>query len=239
MEQILASIGASFATFFEFSAFWNVVSDPVSWGVIGTLMLLEGLLSADNALVLAVMVQHLPLKEQRKALFYGIIGAYTFRFLAIGIGAFLIKVWWIKLIGAAYLLWISVKHFLSKNEGTRRFSGRKMGFWHTVLAVEIMDIAFSMDSVLAAFGISDEVWVLYLGGILGVLMMRSVAQIFLTLIKRYPELETAAFLLIAVIGFKMAAEAFHFPISDVAFFSGMIVIFCSSFVLHHVHVKKF
>lgn len=240
LEQILAGIAASYASFFEFREFWDVVSDPVCWGVIGTLMLLEGLLSTDNALVLAVMVKHLPMQQQRKALFYGIISAYIFRFLAIGIGAFLIKIWWIKLIGAVYLLWVSAKHFLAKSTGPgRRAAGRKMGFWHTVLAVEVMDIAFSVDSVLAAFGVSDEVWVLYLGGILGVLMMRSVAQLFLILIRRYPELETTAFVLIAVIGFKMLGAVFHVQVNDAVFFSALMVIFLSGFVLHHFHIRRF
>ncbi|MEH7120616.1 hypothetical protein V7128_24830, partial [Neobacillus vireti] len=66
--------------------FKEVFTNPASWGVIGTLIILEGLLSADNALVLAVMVKHLPKKQQRKALFYGIFGAYFFRVVAIGIG---------------------------------------------------------------------------------------------------------------------------------------------------------
>lgn len=240
MEQLLTGIAASYASFFEFGDFWAVVSDPLSWGVIGTLMMLEGLLSADNALVLAVMVKHLPPQQQRKALFYGIIGAYTFRFLAIGIGAFLIKIWWVKLIGAIYLLWVSAKHFLAKSSNPgRRAAGRKMGFWHTVVAVEVMDIAFSVDSVLAAFGVSGEVWVLYLGGILGVLMMRSVAQLFLILISRCPELETTAFVLVAVIGVRMLGAAFYIQVNDIVFFSALMVIFLSGFVLHHFHVKKF
>ena len=67
------------------------ITDPVSWGYIGTLVVMEGLLSADNALVLAIMVKPLPAKQQKKALMYGLIGAYFFRFLFIGIGLFLIS----------------------------------------------------------------------------------------------------------------------------------------------------
>lgn len=100
-----------YASFFDWEMWVEVLTDPVSWGLIGSLVVLEGLLSADNALVLAVMVKHLPEKQRKKALTYGLIGAYFFRFLFIGLGMILIKFWWIKLLGAAYLAWLVIKHF--------------------------------------------------------------------------------------------------------------------------------
>ena len=149
------------AQFFNLDMWVKVLSDPVSWGLIGTLVILEGLLSADNALVLAVMVKHLPPEKRKKALFYGLLGAYVFRFIAIGLGVFLIKLWWVKVLGASYLAWLSIKYFIDKRKGEQgdveevegmNQSGlliRLFGtFWGTVMAVEIMDIAFSVDSVL-------------------------------------------------------------------------------------------
>lgn len=240
MDELIAGIAGNYAYFFDFDQFLAAVSSPASWVVIGTLVMLEGLLSADNALVLAVMVKHLPPAQQRKALFYGIVGAYFFRFLAIGIGTFLIKIWWIKIIGAAYLLWIVVKHFISysTSAGVPR-RGRAMSFWRTVVAVELMDIAFSIDSVLAAFGVSEQIWVLYLGGIFGVMMMRGVAQIFLSLIEHYPELETTAYLLIAIIGLKMMGAAFDYHISQTLFFGTLLIIFIGTFVVHHLHSRRY
>lgn len=73
------NISENYGHFFSWSDVVGTLSDPVSWGIIGSLILLEGLLSADNALVLAVMVKHLPKEQQKKALFYGILGAYLFR----------------------------------------------------------------------------------------------------------------------------------------------------------------
>lgn len=75
-------------------------------------------------------------------------------------------------------------------------------FWGTVAMVELMDIAFSVDSVLAAFGVSNEVWILLLGGMLGILMMRGIAGVFLKLLERIPELETTAYILILIIAAK-------------------------------------
>src|SRR5579875_2850248 len=102
----LQEIIHNYSNFFSLESFESVIKDPASWGVIGTLVILEGLLSADNALVLAVMVKHLPKRERKKALFYGIFGAYFFRFIVIGVGISLIKISWIKIVCGHYLLLI-------------------------------------------------------------------------------------------------------------------------------------
>jgi YkoY family integral membrane protein len=250
--SVLHGILDTYSQFFEWDMWVKVLTNPVSWGLIGTLIILEGLLSADNALVLAVMVKHLPKEKRKKALFYGLLGAYAFRFIAIGLGVFLIKLWWVKAIGAAYLAWLSIKYFIDKRkddegeeeeaEGMNQ-SGlliRLFGtFWGTVAAVELMDIAFSVDSVLAAFGVSNEVWVLLIGGMLGVLMMRGVAGVFLTLIDRIPELETTAYILILIISLKMFAEVFfHYELSAIYFFIILLFTFGATFIVHFLNKKK-
>lgn len=250
MPDILQGIIETYAQFFNWEMWVNVLTDPVSWGLIGTLVILEGLLSADNALVLAVMVKHLPDKQRKKALFYGLLGAYAFRFIAIGIGVYLIELWWVKVIGAGYLAWLSIKYFIDKKKGQdpdiEEIEGVNQGgllirlfgtFWGTVAAVELMDIAFSVDSVLAAFGISQEVWVLLLGGMLGVLMMRGVAGVFLKLIERVPELETTAYILILIIAAKMFAGVFGYHIEHIYFFILLLVTFGATFVVHYMKKK--
>jgi YkoY family integral membrane protein len=241
----------TYAQFFDWEMWAQVLTDPVSWGLIGSLILLEGLLSADNALVLAVMVKHLPEKQRRKALFYGLLGAYTFRFIAIGVGVFLIKLWWVKVLGGAYLAWLAFKYFLdhkkedsaeeaetkgmSKNSIFIRLFGT---FWGTVISVELMDIAFSVDSVLAAFGISNQVWVLLLGGMIGVLMMRGIAGVFLKLIDRIPELETSAYILILIISVKMLLSVIDIHISHEMFFLLIFITFGGTIFVHFRNKKK-
>ncbi|NQX62267.1 TerC family protein [Paenibacillus qinlingensis] len=238
MSDFFQSFVDNFMNFFSWDVLSATLTDPVNWGIIGTLVLLEGLLSADNALVLAVMVKHLPKEQQKRALFYGLLGAYIFRFIAIGVGTFLVQITWIKVAGGAYLLWIAYSNlFKKKHDDGGEVKNKGLSFWRTVLAVEIMDIAFSVDSVLAAFGVSDKVWVLFLGGILGVLMMRGVAQVFLKLIDKIPELEKTAFILIIVIGLKMIAGAFGFHISHVIFFSVIIVLFGGTIILSMLRKK--
>ncbi|MET1179415.1 TerC family protein [Peribacillus simplex] len=250
MSELLNNIMQTYAQFFDWHMWVEVLSDPVSWGLIGTLVLMEGLLSADNALVLAVMVRHLPEKQRKKALFYGLLGAYAFRFFAIGIGVFLIKLWWVKVIGAAYLGWLSFKYFrnkkkqagtdediqgMSKNSILIRMFGT---LWGTVAAVELMDIAFSVDSVLAAFGVSEKVWVLLTGGMIGVLMMRGVAGLFLKLIDKVPELETAAYVLIGFIAIKMLMAVAGIEIPAAIFFAFILLIFGTTIVFHLKKGKK-
>ncbi|RKP48837.1 DUF475 domain-containing protein [Cohnella endophytica] len=259
MNDFFQSFIDNFSSFFNWEHLSSILAEPSTWGIIGTLVVLEGLLSADNALVLAVMVRHLPKQQQKKALFYGIIGAYIFRFLAIGIGTYLVKITWIKVAGGLYLLWIALSNLFNlefammrvggvpllpyirrkgEEEGDGEVQNKVLGFWKTVLAVELMDIAFSIDSVLAAFGVSEEVWVLFLGGILGVLMMRGVAQLFLKLIEKFPELEKAAFILIVVIGAKMIAGAFDFEVPHVVFFPLLIAIFVGTIIYSAVRRKN-
>jgi YkoY family integral membrane protein len=235
--EFLQEIIANYGSFLSLDALGDVLTDPASWGIIGTLVILEGLLSADNALVLAVLVKHLPQEQRKKALFYGIIGAYLFRVIAIGIGVTLINIGWIKIVGGHYLLWLVLQHFMNKRDGEEEIQTKQVGFWSTVLTVELMDIAFSIDSVIAAFGVSNQVWVLFLGGILGILMMRGVAQLFLALIERIPEFETTAFLLIGMIGLRMIGAAFGFQMHEVIFFSLLIGIFFGTFLVHFLKGK--
>ncbi|WP_150272543.1 TerC family protein [Paenibacillus tepidiphilus] len=238
-SRFFESISENYGHFFSWGDIAATLSDPVSWGIIGSLVLLEGLLSADNALVLAVMVKHLPKEQQKKALFYGILGAYIFRFLAIGLGTYLIKFTLVKVLGALYLFYIAYKGlFKHSAEADPDTEVKGASFWKTVLMVELMDIAFSIDSVIAAFGLSDKVWVLFLGGILGVLMMRGVAQVFLKLIGKFPELEQAAFILIALIAGKMLAGAFGFELPHAIFFTVLIAVFVGTMLYSSAKRKK-
>ncbi|MDW2884629.1 DUF475 domain-containing protein [Exiguobacterium artemiae] len=246
MNDVIQQILHTYSMFFDFEMWGEVLTDPVAWGLIGSLVLIEGLLSADNALVLAVLVKHLPKEKQKKALLYGIIGAYVFRFIAIGVGVYLVKFAIVKILGAAYLAWIVIQYFKNKGEDDEAKEFNKASimvrifgtFWATVISVEIMDIAFSIDSVLAAFAISDQVWVLLLGGMLGILMMRTVAGVFLNLIEKFPELETTAFVLIGIIAAKMFASVFGFHLPHLVFFAILIGAFLMTFVIHYVEKNK-
>ena len=180
---------------------------------IALLVLLEGLLSADNALVLAILVLGLPRRDQRKALRYGILGAFFFRIVAILLAVHLITIGWVKLIGAAYLLWLSYSHFFGRAEGEDRRAIKPatawLGltpFWSTVVKVELTDIVFAVDSILVAVAMSRKEWVIITGGILGIIAMRLVIGQLLRVVRRYPSLVDAAFVIIAWVAIKLLVE---------------------------------
>ncbi len=206
--------------------------------IIGLLVVLEGLLSADNALVLAILVLGLPRRQQRKALRYGILGAFAFRILAILLAVHLIHFGWVKLIGAAYLLWLSYNHFFGHGEQADRREIKKAtpwlgltAFWATVVKVELTDIVFAIDSILVAVAMSKKTWVIITGGVLGIIMMRMVIGQLLTLVRRYPALVDAAFIIIAWVAVKLLVEFLnsagyiHFEINKWFSFGLIIVIF--------------
>jgi YkoY family integral membrane protein len=183
---------------------------------IGLLVVLEGLLSADNAMVLAVLVLGLPKREQQKALRYGILGAFVFRVLAILLAVYLIQIRVVMLIGAAYLLWLPYHHFTGSEDAAARRAPKQatswLGmspFWSTVAKVELTDIVFAIDSILVAVAMSNKIWVIITGGILGVIAMRLVIGQLLVLVHRYPPLVDGAFIIIAWVGIKLLLEYLH------------------------------
>jgi len=205
---------------------------------IGLLVLLEGLLSADNALVLAILVLGLPRSDQRKALRYGILGAFAFRILATLLAVHLLQVAWVKLIGACYLLYLTWIHFFHSGGSGERRSVKPArpwlglsAFWATVVKVELTDIVFAVDSILVAVAMSPKMWVIISGGILGIVTMRMVIGQLLALVRRYPALVDGAFVIIAWVGLKLMIEYLHaegwvhFQVNKWISFGLIIVIF--------------
>jgi YkoY family integral membrane protein len=210
---------------------------------IALLVILEGLLSADNALVLAILVLGLPKRDQRKALQYGILGAFAFRILAILLAVHLIQVGFVKLIGAAYLLWLSYSHFFGRAEGEDRRAIKPAAgfwgltpFWATVVKVELTDIVFAVDSILVAVAMSPKTWVIITGGVLGIVAMRMVIGQLLRVVRRYPALVDGAFVIIAWVAIKLLVEYLntagyiHFHISKWLSFGLIAVIFAIAYL---------
>lgn len=244
--------------------------------VLLVLIVLEGLLAADNAVVMAVMVKHLPKEQQKKALFYGLIGAFIMRFGALFMITLIVEWWWVQAIGAAYLLFISVKNIIdlrkhkeeeeaSSDEPSKKKKGS--GFWMTVVKVEAADLAFAIDSMLAAVALAvtlphwgnwdiggingGQFMVMFLGGVIGLVIMRFAAQAFVKLLQKYPQLETAAFLIVGWVGVKLTVMTLahkdvgildeHFPHSfawKAVFWTVLVVIAVGGYVMGVRSSKK-
>ncbi|GGD03938.1 putative membrane protein YkoY [Thalassobacillus devorans] len=195
---------------------------------------LEGILAADNALVLAIMVKHLPEEKRKKALFYGLAGAFVLRFGSLFVISFLVDVWQVQALGAAYLIFISVKHLYDKWRETDAEREEKdkapeagSGFWTTVLKVEIADLAFAVDSILAAVALAvalpetglpnvgsldgGQFAVVLAGGMIGIIIMRFAANVFVKLLHTRPGLEIAAFVIVGWVGIKLVVSVLAHP----------------------------
>lgn len=212
------------------------------------LIYLEGILSIDNAAVLGAMVSGLPkdapipwppflrflqtpvhrlLGGQRlAALKVGLFGAYLGRGSMLFIASWVVQNRWLLLLGGLYLIKLAADHLGDIGPGTAeqvtgetlRRGGRS--FWSVVGAVELADLAFSLDNVVAAVALSREMWVVFTGVALGIVTMRFAAGIFVRLIQRYPVLEAAAYILVFNIGVELLLEdLWHIKFDDVQKFA--------------------
>src|SRR5215208_736317 len=213
--------------------FFGQRAEPHDIIVIALLIVLEGVLSIDNALVLGLLAKRVPKPLQKRALTYGLIGALVFRMAAIGAATWLLQWTWAKLLGGAYLVYVALKHFIFgeapqdapqdlPEERTISKTGKvitatSMAFWYTVVVIELTDIAFAIDSILAAIalvgqqrpddtGTHDKLWVVIVGGFIGVVVMRFAAILFIKLLEKFPRFELSAYLLVLVIGGKLLAD---------------------------------
>lgn len=210
----------------EFNEFIGIITkDPVAAiSLIFSIILLEVVLSFDNAAVLATMVKDLPKKQQEKALRYGILGAYIFRGVALALASRIIEIWWLKPIGGLYLIYMCVSYFMKKPDDDEneqketkdrliyRYTIGLFGvFWSTVIAVEFMDIVFSIDNIFAVVAFSDNLILVCIGVFIGILAMRYVAKYFVVLMEKFPFVETCAFIVIGLLGVKLClALVVHF-----------------------------
>lgn len=185
------------------------------------LVFLECLLSADNALVLAAIIKPLPKNQRSKALWIGIFSAFLLRGVAIFIAAYLISYFFIQALGGIYLLYLAFsfkrKSLRREKEGT---GVAKIPLWKAIFQIETTDFIFAIDSILAALGLTGialqpnhqippKMWIIYLGGIIGLVIMRFSVKIFSFFMDKFKRLEKASHYLIGWIGIKLGFEALH------------------------------
>jgi len=209
--------------------------------IIINIIILELVLSIDNAAVLAFFVKKLPKELQNKALTYGIVGAYVFRGIALIFASILISIAWLKVVGGLYLIYIAIKSLRNSNNDDSLINISIPGlsvFWSTVISVEILDLIFSIDNVFAVVAFTSNIWLICFGVFIGILAMRFAATKFITLLDSYPMLEKIAYYVIGVLGIRLVASYF-FPginseVIDIAFSVLTLLAFSIPIVL-----KKF
>lgn len=237
--------------------------------IILQLIFLEGILSIDNAAVLGALVTPLPSDQEvpwpgflRKvghalrpllgfqrmaALRVGLLGAYVGRGIMLFLASFIISNPWLKLIGAAYLIRLAFDSLGAhggeggeEQEGETGSRIKLQSFWGTVLTVELMDLAFSLDNVVAAVSLSDKLWVVMIGVAIGILTMRFAAGAFSYFVQREPILKTAAYILVLNIGIELLLDEFKIlEISDLLRFAISVSTIVLSLAYAHIGGLKF
>jgi YkoY family integral membrane protein len=176
-----------------------------------TLVALEAVLSADNAIALAAIARGLESgKMQRSALNLGLVVAYLFRITLILTATLVIQFWQFQFLGAAYLLWLVFNYFTSQeDEKHHHHSLRFTSLWQVVPLIAITDLAFSLDSVTAAIALADDIWLVLLGGAIGVLTLRFLAELFIRWLKVFNHLEDAGFITVGLVGLRLLLRAIN------------------------------
>ncbi len=169
------------------------------------LVVLEAVLSADNAIALAAIAKSIKdPKMQRQALDIGLVGAYILRIALIFAATWVIKYWQFELLGAMYLLWLVFNYFSSPEVDEEE--ERTLGFnslWQVIPTLAITDLAFSLDSVTSAIAITEETWLIIAGGTIGIVILRFLAGLFIRWLQEYTYLEDAGFITVGFVGIRL------------------------------------
>ena len=195
----------------------NIIDFPLDSGLetiflLLILICLEALLSADNAIALAAIAQSLKDTQlQRQALNIGLVFAYVLRILLILTATWVIKFWQFELLGAVYLLWLVFNYFASA-DAEDESNSHHLGYsslWQVIPLIAVTDLAFSLDSVTTAIAIADEIWLILLGGTIGVITLRFLAELFIRWLEEYTYLEDAGFITVGLVGVRLLIRALN------------------------------
>ena len=208
--------------------------------VIFSLIIIEGLLSVDNAMAIAALASGLPKHQQKFALRIGILGAYLMRGLSLGFVAYIAHNPWLKILGAAYLLYLMASN-LAKKEEEEEGSGKTISksLLVAVIQIEVMDLSLSLDNVVAAVALDKRLWVVCVGVFIGILALRFVAGYCIKLIEKFPILMKTAFLLIGFVGVTLLVELLgHIEVQSIWKFVGIILITAATLVYDNTKAGK-
>ena len=184
-----------------------------SWSEILTLLpiliILELLLSADNAIALASLTKSLESNVLRsKALNIGITISLLFRIFLILLSNILLKYIIIRIFAGLYLIYLFISNvFFSSDsdivDSENDKTNNNLKFLRIVFLLSLTDFAFSIDSITTAVAISDQYILIIFGAIIGVLALRFTSGIFLKLLENFLRLETAGYIAIFIVGIKL------------------------------------
>ncbi|MBV9388088.1 MAG: hypothetical protein JOZ78_16830 [Chroococcidiopsidaceae cyanobacterium CP_BM_ER_R8_30] len=180
--------------------------------VLLVLVLLEAVLSADNAIALAAIAQRLEDdKLQRQALNLGLVVAYVLRISLILTVTWVTRFWQFQVLGAIYLLWLVLQYFLSSSDSDEQehHAHRLDSLWQAIPTIALTDLAFSLDSVTTVIAVSQETWIVLVGATIGIITLRFMAGLFIRWLDEYIRLEAAGYLTVLLVGLRLLARVIN------------------------------
>lgn len=193
------------------------------------ILILEIILSIDNAAVLATMVQELPEKQRKKALSYGIIGAYVLRGLSFVFVNYLLEIEWLKILGGAYLVYLAYNSLRGFESG-KKFKFKIFflnQFVSVIIGIELMDFVFSIDNIFAITAFSHNIKIIFIGVFIGILVMRFASSKFIKIIEMYPLVNKISYYVIGILGIRFILSYWFDTLNSTStdlIFSGIVAI---------------
>jgi YjbE family integral membrane protein len=199
----------------------EMLQTPQFWVDVFKIIMIDLLLSGDNAVVIALACRNLPEAQRRKGIMYGVGGAIGLRIVLTFFAVSLLALPYLKLVGALLLLWIGVKLILPEDEGHGEGNIKaEANLWGAVKTIIIADFVMSLDNVLGvAAAAHGNMWLLVFGLLVSIPMIAWSSQLVLKLIDRYPFIiyaggallgYVAGEMLVTEAAFKELVEANHY-----------------------------
>ncbi|MBI1245886.1 MAG: YjbE family putative metal transport protein [Alphaproteobacteria bacterium] len=195
------------------------------WAMLGTVVMVNFVLSGDNAVVVGMAAAGLPKAQRKKALWFGIIAATVLRVVFALAATQLLEVVGLLLAGGVLLLWVSWKLWREispaddrlEAEGEALLEGQLVEhvgptktFWEALWQILVADVSMSLDNVLAVAGAArSDPFVLAVGLIVSVVLMGVAAAAIARLIERYRWIAYVGLVLIVYISLKMIWDGGH------------------------------
>jgi predicted tellurium resistance membrane protein TerC len=218
------------------------LTDPQIWIALATLTFLEIVLGVDNIIFISILSGKLPEAQQPKARRLGLLGAMLTRVLLLFSLAWIIRLtepWFtvvgqeisgrdlILILGGLFLLGKSTYEIHDKLEGEEGHASAKVpsSFTSVIIQIMLLDIVFSLDSVITAVGMVDELWVMIAAVIIAVLIMMISAEPISAFVHRHPTVKMLALSFLLLIGLSLILEGFdhHIPKGYIYFAMGFSV----------------
>jgi predicted tellurium resistance membrane protein TerC len=218
------------------------LTDPQIWIALATLTFLEIVLGVDNIIFISILSGKLPADQQPKARRLGLLGALVTRVLLLFSLAWIIRLTQplftitgteisgrdlILIFGGLFLLAKATYEIHDKLEGEEGHASRKVpaSFTSVIIQIMLLDIVFSLDSVITAVGMVDELWVMVTAVIIAVGIMMISAEPISAFVHRHPTVKMLALSFLLLIGLSLLLEGFdqHIPKGYIYFAMGFSV----------------